>query len=156
VYYAFPVIIITVAYSVIFQRLSREVDVIGINNDATKRIMNMRKTTAKTMLLIAVIFIVFEGPYFITFLLICFGVKVQSNPLFLLLTIAGFAPHQFCPEPSCLLHQLWQCPERVCSLHEGHTGKGQQDITQEYIQVRPKYFRSSGFCQKPTHIQKWK
>ena len=99
-YYAVPVVIITTSYTRIFCTLNKELFGTRINDESVQKVLTARKSLAKIMLSIAVIFTLFQGPYFLTFLCLCLGVKVHSNHVFLLLFI------EFLPLISSVLNPL--------------------------------------------------
>ena len=88
-YYAMPVLILTVTYCKIFTTLYSAPRTAA--EEGTTRVLRSRRSLAKRMLLIAVIFTLCQGPYYVTFLLICTGIHVRSNPVFVLV-IVEFLP----------------------------------------------------------------
>lgn len=86
-YYALPVVAISASYTKIFYTLNQTMCGTDAKDDATRRIMKVRKSLAKMMLCIAILFTIFEGPYFFTFLYICLGHVINHNPIFCLLVI---------------------------------------------------------------------
>ena len=87
IYYMLPLIIITMVYSRIFYVLNKGLSFQGTSNAGTKKMLRSRKSLAKIMLCVAVVFVVCESPYFITFFIVCLGYKIERNPVLVLLII---------------------------------------------------------------------
>lgn len=79
-YYALPLLLITVNYSLIFATLYKRIET-DSDDPAVRRTTNSRRIIAKFMLSLAVLFAICNGPFFCTFLYICLGGQVTSNPI---------------------------------------------------------------------------
>ena len=87
-YFVIPLFIITICYSRVFYVLHKGTCMVNGSSDSnTLRMLRTRKAVAKMMLLIAVLFIICESPYFITFFYRSLGFKLKTNPVTILLII---------------------------------------------------------------------
>jgi cholecystokinin A receptor len=97
-YYALPVITVSLTYCKIFATLYRHgprptrLLQGGGGEESASRLLRSRRSLAKRMLLIAAIFTLCQGPYYVTFLLICTGVQVQRHSPVFVLVIVEFLP----------------------------------------------------------------
>ena len=87
IYFAIPAILTAVAYGFVFRTLNRQASCMTQRDEQTLKVMQSRKDVAKLMVFLAVLFTALHGPFFFLFLLISFGLKTPSNPIFTLLII---------------------------------------------------------------------
>ncbi|CAH1802572.1 unnamed protein product [Owenia fusiformis] len=94
IYYAVPVVIIIISYTKIFHVLNKTTDFgpgeSRKNIANTEKYIRPRKSLAKMMVCVAVVFTVCHGPQFFTFLYVCLGGKVTSHGIFLLVLLDLF------------------------------------------------------------------
>ena len=86
-YFVLPTLAISLTYGRIFYVLSRGLGMAEIKDQRFAKVMAARKRLAKLMLCIAVVFIVFHAPFFVTYLLVSQGYAIPGNPVFVLLVI---------------------------------------------------------------------
>ena len=84
-YYVFPVISLVHFYAMIFRTLNRDICELPTGDPGQARMVRKRKSLAKVLLSIAIIFVVLHSPYFIGFLMMTYGFKGFQNPIFGLL-----------------------------------------------------------------------
>ena len=87
IYFAVPALLTAVAYGFVFKALNRQASCMTQRDEQTLKVMQSRKDVAKLMVFLAVLFTALHGPFFFLFLLISFGLKTPSNPIFTLLII---------------------------------------------------------------------
>ena len=78
-----PLVIITYSYLRIFKTFPGN----NQNNRGTMRMLLQRQSLAKVMLSTAIIFVVSQGPHWLTFLINMCGYVIKNNPIFTLLLI---------------------------------------------------------------------
>ena len=86
-YYVFPLCVITVSYSRVFYELNKGIGRINGKDENTARMLRTRRASARVMMCIALLFILCESPYFITFFYRSLGFEIKSNPVTILLII---------------------------------------------------------------------
>ena len=87
-YFVLPTLVISITYGRIFYVLSRNIHGTDrIKDQRFAKVLAARKRLAKLMLFIAVVFIIFHAPFFVTYLLVSQGYDLPENPIFSLLVI---------------------------------------------------------------------
>ena len=106
-YFLFPVISLTYFYTAIFLQLHENQD--DLQNTNMANAVKSRKCLAKRLLYIAVLFVLLHSPMFLVYLLMTFGVKLKSNPVFAMVFIetmvtvhAALNPFIYCAQSRSL------------------------------------------------------
>lgn len=86
-YYFIPLLVLSFVYTRVFYVLNKGLGFQRSLDGNSKRMLRSRKSLAKLMLFIAVIFVMFESPYFITFFYLSLGFKIAKNQVTILLII---------------------------------------------------------------------
>ena len=108
-YYLFPLIVITTVYTKVFYVLNKGLGFQSLKDANTNRMLKSRKSLAKLMLCVAIFFILFESPYFITFFYLCLGYRIAKNPVTILLII------EFLPLICSVLNPIIYSSHSLCN-----------------------------------------
>ena len=84
-YYAIPVISLVHFYVRIFQTLNKDIKDLPTGDADQAKMVRKRKSLAKLLLSIAILFVVLHSPFFIGFLMMTYGYRGPKNPIFALL-----------------------------------------------------------------------
>ena len=87
VYYALPVIIVSISYGRIFYILHSNIPGNQIVDKQVQKTTRTRRRLAKKMVLIAVVFTLCHGPYWFTILFLVHGGQIKDNPLFTMMIL---------------------------------------------------------------------
>ena len=90
-YFVLPVVVISVAYTRVFLTLNKSLATKEYENEGIRRMNAQRKSLAKMMLSIALIFVVSIGPHFIVVITLAMGFQIKKNPIFIMVLIDIFA-----------------------------------------------------------------
>ena len=86
-FFLLPLAVITFSYVSIFRTLRHAFPGQKQTNKAAVRLLRQRQSLAKVMLSTAVIFVVSQGPHWMTFLISACGHDIKNNPIFTLLLV---------------------------------------------------------------------
>ena len=86
-FFVAPLIVVTYSYVRIFKTLRHAFPGNKQNNSGALRMLQQRQSLAKVMLSTAIIFVVSQGPHWLTFLINMCGYEIKNNPIFTLLLV---------------------------------------------------------------------